>query len=297
LLEFRIATVLVVPLNVIVDVPLANVVPVPLVAQLPETVHEPVVRVIVPDVALVIVTSDTVTVEAFAVNVPPVEIVKVPPPDSARLAVVRVPEIVVAVDTSIAVLMVIVPEIVRDANPLEASRVATVLVVPLIVTVDVPFVNTDPAPDVSQFPETVHDPDVSVIVPEVPPVIVTFPMVTVAWLPLMTPPLFTVSALEPNENVPELPAVSVRVPVTETAPDAVIVPVVMLNVVPLPMVIAPIVMPDAVPVMPPVPESVTAAPPVMLSPPVVRVPEPEVCRAFDTSIALFWVTVPETVRL
>lgn len=57
--------------------------------------------------------------------------------------------------------------------------------------------NTDPAPLVSQLPDTVQEPDVSVIVPEVPPVIVTFETLTVAafdvrmpLLPrLMAPPI------------------------------------------------------------------------------------------------------------
>ena len=45
---------------------------------------------------------------------------------------------------------------------------------PVKVTVDVPAINEDPRPDVSQLPPTVHDPLVRVMVPEVPPIIATF---------------------------------------------------------------------------------------------------------------------------
>src|SRR2546426_247102 len=98
----------------------------------------------------------------------------------------------------------------------------------------VPFVKTDPAPLVSQLPETAHVPDVNVIVPLVPPVIVTFVTVTVAWLPLTTPPVLTVRLLEPKVKKPEFPAVSVSVSVTETAQPA--VPVI-LTVLVVPLIV------------------------------------------------------------
>ena len=47
--------------------------------QFPDTVHAPVVTVIVPSVPPVIVTLVKVTVEALAVRVPPVPIVRLPP--------------------------------------------------------------------------------------------------------------------------------------------------------------------------------------------------------------------------
>lgn len=50
---------------------------------------------------------------------------------------------------------------------------------PVKVTVDVPDASEDPAPEVFQLPVTVHAPVVRVIVPEVPPVIVTFDALTV----------------------------------------------------------------------------------------------------------------------
>src|SRR5512137_1329600 len=124
---------------------------------------------------------------------------------------------------------------------------------PVIVTVLVPLLNTDPMPEVFQLPETVHDPVVRMSVPDVPPVIVTLPTTTVAAFAFTVPPLFTVSELVPKAKVPGLPATSVSVPLTETAPAAVIVPVVMLNVVPAPIVTAPTVNEDVVPVMEPVP--------------------------------------------
>ena len=77
------------PLRVTVDVPLVNVVPAPLVFQLPVTVHDPVVRVIMPLVPPVIVTPDADTVEAFAVRTPALPTTRAPPV-SPRLAVASV---------------------------------------------------------------------------------------------------------------------------------------------------------------------------------------------------------------
>lgn len=47
-------------------------------SQSPLTVHAPVVTVIVPEVPPVMVTLDTVTVEAFAVRIPPSPILSAP---------------------------------------------------------------------------------------------------------------------------------------------------------------------------------------------------------------------------
>jgi hypothetical protein len=49
---------------------------------------------------------------------------------------------------------------------------------PVKLTVDVPAINVDPAPDVSQLPLTLHAPVVRVSVPDVPPVMVTLDTVT-----------------------------------------------------------------------------------------------------------------------
>src|SRR2546427_13965 len=65
-----------------------------------------------------------------------------------------------------------VPAITRVLNSCVAS-IFSVLLDPSIVMVLVPAVNVLPAPLVSQLPWTVHDPLVSVIVPDDPPVIVT----------------------------------------------------------------------------------------------------------------------------
>src|SRR3989449_8886194 len=66
---------------------------------------------------------------------------------------------------------------VSAPKPLEAFRILTVFAAPLIVTVLEAAVRTEPPPDVSQFPATVHEPD-AVIVPEVPPVIATLVTLT-----------------------------------------------------------------------------------------------------------------------
>jgi hypothetical protein len=85
--------------------------------------------------------------------------------------------------------------------------VLTVLAAPAKVTVDVPFVKMDPPPDVSQLPLTVQVPDVSAIVPDVPPVIVTLATLTVEAPALSVAPLFTV----------KLPPVSARFAVARVA--------------------------------------------------------------------------------
>src|SRR5947209_10790479 len=108
-----------------------------------------------------------------------------------------------------------VPLIVSAPKPLEAFRILTVLAAPLSVTVLKAAVSTEPAPDVSQFPETVHDPE-AVIAPEVPPVIVTLVALTTDVPAVKVAPLFTVrfppgpvSARFPVERVALLLSVSV----------------------------------------------------------------------------------------
>src|SRR5207245_3728622 len=86
---------------------------------------------------------------------------------------------------------VTVPLIVTAPKPLEAFRILTVFAAPLIVTVLDAAVKTEPAPDVSQFPATVHEPE-AVIVPEVPPVIVTLVALTTDVPAVKVAPLFTV---------------------------------------------------------------------------------------------------------
>src|SRR5207245_1795140 len=84
-----------------------------------------------------------------------------------------------------------VPLIVSAPKPLEAFRILTVFAAPLIVTVLEAEVKTEPAPDVSQFPATVQEP-AAVIVPEVPPVIVTLVRLTADVPAVKLAPLFTV---------------------------------------------------------------------------------------------------------
>jgi hypothetical protein len=86
---------------------------------------------------------------------------------------------------------VIVPLMVSAPKPFAASRIRTVRAAPFIVTVlDVPA-NAEPAPEVSQFPATVHEPEV-VMTPEAPPVMVTFPTFTVEVPAVRVAPLLTV---------------------------------------------------------------------------------------------------------
>src|SRR5256885_16329624 len=66
---------------------------------------------------------------------------------------------------------------VRVPNPLAGFEMRTVARGPVRSTVDAIPTKAEPAPDVSQFPETVHEPE-AVIVPEVPPVIVTLATLT-----------------------------------------------------------------------------------------------------------------------
>src|SRR5205809_7135633 len=84
--------------------------------------------------------------------------------------------------------------IVRVVNDWEARRF-TVCAEPVIVTVLVPGVSVLPAPDVFQDPLTVQAP-VSVIVPEAPPVIVTFVNVH-AEAPAARVPLFGTTRIAP----------------------------------------------------------------------------------------------------
>jgi len=114
---------------------------------------------------------------------------KVPVARTAPAFTVRVP------DTSTSPVCVTVPaaEIVRLLKLFPAFKIAILLTL-LIVTVLVPFVNTEPAPLVSQFPESVTEPVVSVIVPLVPPVIVTLETVIVEAFAVRIPPLPTFNA-------------------------------------------------------------------------------------------------------
>jgi len=77
------------PVNVTVDVPTFNEEPEPDVSQLPPTVQAPLVNVSVPDVPPIIVTLETVVVDAFATRRPALPIISAPPVRE-RLLVARV---------------------------------------------------------------------------------------------------------------------------------------------------------------------------------------------------------------
>ncbi|HYR81761.1 MAG TPA: hypothetical protein VEN80_05610, partial [Thermoplasmata archaeon] len=64
---------------VTVLVPRANVEPAPDVSHRPFTVQDPLVRVSVPDVPPVIVTSTTATLDAFAMRIPELPTARDPP--------------------------------------------------------------------------------------------------------------------------------------------------------------------------------------------------------------------------
>src|SRR5437879_13711968 len=93
-----------------------------------------------------------------------------------------------------------------------------ILLAPLIVTVLVPFVNTEPAPLVSQLPESVIEPVVSVTMPLVPPVMVTLATATADAFAVRTPPLPTFNAPPGSPRfavasaVGEVPSETTRVP-------------------------------------------------------------------------------------
>src|SRR5712691_5147530 len=89
---------------------------------------------------------------------------------------------------------------------------------PLMVTVLVPFVKTEPVPLVSQFPESVKELLVSVIVPLVPPVIATPETETVDAFAVRIPLVPTLSAPPVN------PRSAVASAVVEDASEIVSVP-------------------------------------------------------------------------
>ena len=121
------------------------------------------------------------------------------------------------------VLMVAVPaEMVRSSNVLSAASIV-MLAVASKVTMPVPCVYVDPTPDVSQLPETVHAPVVTVMIPDAPPVIVTLASVAVVAFAVRMPPLPTFSApvLRPRpavaSSVVDTPSLMLRVPAQRRA--------------------------------------------------------------------------------
>src|SRR3989441_8481008 len=170
LLAFRIA-MLATPLIVTVLVPFVNTEPPPLVSQLPVLVNEPVVRGIVPLVPPVIATLDMVTVEAFAVRMPPLPTLSAPPVRprlAVASAVVEEPSEIVSVPPQMIALVAIVnvwADAAEEANEMLLNSLsgrfvpANVIVPPVAlvnVTVPVPGFHEADVDAFVQVPVTVH---------------------------------------------------------------------------------------------------------------------------------------------
>jgi hypothetical protein len=176
----------------------------------------------------VIVTLVKVAALAFAVSVPPLVTTRFDPPEMVLSLVVRVPEIVSEFDMSVALLIVIVPLMVRAKKPSPLLSVLTVFVAPLRVTVLVPFVNVLPTPEVSQLPDAAHVPEVREIVPLDPPVIVTSVEVTAPEVTLNVVPFPTVTVPRVSVEVvpvrPPVPTSNTAAPPVMLLPEVVRVP-------------------------------------------------------------------------
>jgi hypothetical protein len=108
---------------------------------------------------------------------------------------------------------------------LDELRVFTVFVVPESVTVLVLFVNVLPAPEVSQLPEAFHVPaPLKLIVPDVPPVMVT-----------------SVDVTAPVERLNVVPFPMVTVPSVNVEVEPVIPPVPTKDTTGLPVTLSPLV--------------------------------------------------------
>src|SRR5947199_8780704 len=95
----------------------------------------------------------------------------------------------------------------------------TICPAPVKVTVDVPFANVEPTPVVFQFPETVHEPVVSVNVPLAPPIIDTSETDTAEAFAARTPALPTAMAPPGSPRLFVASVVTPRPPGTVRVPD------------------------------------------------------------------------------
>ena len=111
----------------------------------------------------------------------------------ANVLLARVPpEMVRVLSTTTALPNVIVPpDTVTVVKVLSVDNKVTVAVVSKVYVEVVPSLKTELAPDVFQLPETVQPPVVTVIVPLVPPVMVTVDSTTVEALAVSVPALPT----------------------------------------------------------------------------------------------------------
>jgi hypothetical protein len=296
-------------------------------------VHAPLVKLSVVPAPTVTLRKVTVAVVTVRPPVPTSE--RAAPPVMLIAFVVRVPDPDVAsvpVTSRALVNVDTVPETVRLKKP-AVPVILTVFVVPLIVTVDVAFVNVPAL--LSHDPVTVSAGELTIVnvpplltrtsplvaVPVVAPMFRSAPeVVYVADAPESVKVVDTLIALS-GEIVPVTvrfanPAVPViftvfvvplivtvlvpfvNVPALESQlPEHVHAPLVKLSVVPVPTVTSRKVTVEVEAVSPPVPTRESDDPPVMLLPEVVSVPPPEVASVLLTSSALVRIeTVPETVR-
>jgi len=286
---FRTFTVLDAPDRTTVEVPFVKVEKPPDVFQFPDTFIVPLVREIVFAEASFIVTSVKVIVEDVAVSVPPLWTTRLAPPVTLLPPDVSVPDTVRVTPTSIALDWVTDPVIVKVANPFDALSVLTVFAAPDIVTVLVPFVNVEPAPDVSKLPETVHKPLVKVMTPDDPPVIVTSETLTADAFAVRTPKSPTIRAPPVKLRFDVAKAVVEPLPETVSVPAhrRPRVPIVKVTV-PLPATLWNVTLLNSFPVKL-LPANVTAA---LLESLNVTVPDPA---AHPPAVEAF-VQVPETVH-
>ncbi len=151
--------------------------------------------------ALEMFTSPVIVTVPDVLRSAPPAIVSVPLTVRALVPFVSEPALRFKVEAVTCEDWEIVPVTVSVAK-LWPARNDTVFEEPDRVIVEVPWVNVEPAPEVSQFPDTDHAPLVRVIVPDVPPVIVTLRTDTVEVFAVSTPPLPTVR-LPPVRGLPD----------------------------------------------------------------------------------------------
>lgn len=156
-------------MNVTVDVPAINEDPRPDVSQLPPTVHDPLVRVMVPDVPPIIVTSETVAVDAFATRRPASSIARAPPVKGRSFVasvVVPLPPWTVRIPdqrrpfAAIVKVTVDAPELNVTSPPNSGARFAKVIVCEddALNVIEAAKLHDAEVDTFVQAPETVHKP-------------------------------------------------------------------------------------------------------------------------------------------
>jgi hypothetical protein len=170
--------------------------------HVPLTVHDSLPKAMADAVDEMFTFPVTVTLPEVDVRSPPDSVML--PVDNVNVLFAKVPpETVRVLVTMTFDARVTVPrEIVRSSKVLSVESMVIVAVASNVTT-PVPWVYTEPVPLVSQLPLTVHAPVVTVMVPLVPPVIVTLATVTVEAFAVKIPPLPTLSppVLSPRSEV------------------------------------------------------------------------------------------------